>query len=61
MSKQVFAFRDDLLKWARKIAYNFGFVIVTLTSDITNGQRGRKTYVLLGCDTGGKYRRYKQV
>jgi len=45
MFKQVFTSRDDLLKWARMIAYDFGFMIVTLRSDTTNGHRVRKTYV----------------
>jgi len=60
MFKQVFAFRDDLLKLARMIGYSFGFVIVILRSDTANAQRGRKIYVLLSCERGGKYRRYKK-
>ena len=59
MFKHVFASRDDLLKWTRNIAYDFGFVIVILRSKITNGQQGRKTYVLLRCERKSKYRRYK--
>jgi len=59
--KQVFASQDDLLKMIRKIAYDFGFVIVILRSNIANQQRGRKMYVLLGCERGGKYRRYNQA
>ena len=47
------------MKWAKRNAYEFGFVIVILRSNTTNGQRGRKMYVLLGCERGGKYRRYK--
>ena len=57
---QVFVSWDELLKWARMTAYGFGFVIVILRSDTVNGQRGRKTYVFLGCKRGDKYRRYKK-
>ncbi|XP_068503635.1 protein FAR1-RELATED SEQUENCE 5-like, partial [Phaseolus vulgaris] len=52
--------RDELLKWVSKVAFHFGFVIVILRSDTSTGQRGRKTFVLLGCERGGKYRRYKK-
>ena len=31
-----------------------------LRSDTLIGQRGRKTFVLLGCERGGKYRQYKK-
>jgi len=47
------------LKWARRSAYEFGFVIVILRFDTTDGQQGRKTHVFLGCERGDKYRRYK--
>jgi len=42
------------------IGNSFGFVIVILRSDTANGQRERKTCVLLGCERGGKYRQYKK-
>jgi len=35
-------------------------VIVILRSNTWNGKPGRQTYVLLGCERGGKYRRYKK-
>ncbi|XP_068504159.1 protein FAR-RED IMPAIRED RESPONSE 1-like [Phaseolus vulgaris] len=57
---EIFRTRDELLKWVRKVAFHFGFVIVILRSDTSTGQRGRKTFVLLGCERGGKYRRYKK-
>ncbi|XP_068486516.1 protein FAR-RED IMPAIRED RESPONSE 1-like [Phaseolus vulgaris] len=57
---EVFCTRDELLKWVRKIVFHFGFVIVILRSDTSIGQRGRKTFVLLGCERGGKYIRYKK-
>ena len=31
-----------------------------LRLDTSTGQRGRNTFVLLGCERGGKYRRYKK-
>ncbi|XP_068498010.1 PKS-NRPS hybrid synthetase cheA-like [Phaseolus vulgaris] len=56
----VFRDRDELLEWARSVGYSYGFVIVILRSDTWMGQRGRMTYVLLGCERGGKYRQYKK-
>jgi len=41
-------------------AYGFGFVIVILRLDTANGQQGRKTYILWGCERGDKYRQYKK-
>ncbi|XP_068461555.1 PKS-NRPS hybrid synthetase cheA-like [Phaseolus vulgaris] len=55
----VFHTRDELLKWVRKVAFDIGFCIVILRSDTSTGQRGRKTFVLLGCERGGQYKRYK--
>ena len=49
-----------MLEWARSVDYSYEFVIVILGSDIWTGQRGMMTYVLLGCERGGKYRRYKK-
>ena len=55
----IFSTREDLIKWVRGVAYNLGFVVIILRSDKYNGQPGRKTHVLLGCERGGKYRKYK--
>ncbi|XP_052734171.1 PKS-NRPS hybrid synthetase cheA-like [Vigna angularis] len=41
------------------MAFDLGFVVVIVRSDIATGVRGRKTYVILGCERGGKYRKYK--
>jgi len=35
------------------------FVVVTIRSNKTISQPGSKTYVLLGCERGDKYRKYK--
>ncbi|XP_068466719.1 uncharacterized protein [Phaseolus vulgaris] len=59
-TNEVFRTRDELLKWVRKVAFDIGFCIVILRSDTSTGQRGRKTFVLLGCERGGQYRRYKK-
>jgi len=55
----IFPTREDLIKWVRGIAYNLGFIVIILRSDKYNGQPERKTHVLLGCERGGKYRKYK--
>jgi len=34
-------------------------VVVILRSDKETGQQGRKTFVLLGCERSGKYRKYR--
>ncbi|XP_068504274.1 uncharacterized protein [Phaseolus vulgaris] len=57
---EVFRDRDELLEWARSVGYSYGFVIVILRSDTWTGQRGRMTYVLLGCERGCKYKRYRK-
>ncbi|XP_068483428.1 uncharacterized protein [Phaseolus vulgaris] len=57
---EVFCTRDELLKWVGKVGFDIGFCIVILRSDTSTGQRGRKTFVLLGCERGGQYRRYKK-
>ncbi|XP_052732487.1 PKS-NRPS hybrid synthetase cheA-like [Vigna angularis] len=41
------------------MTFDLGFVVVIVRSDIATGVRGRKTYVILGCKRGGKYRKYK--
>ncbi|XP_014500488.1 PKS-NRPS hybrid synthetase CHGG_01239-like [Vigna radiata var. radiata] len=41
------------------MAYDLGFIVVIIRSDKATGVRGRKTFVKLGCERGGKYRKYK--
>lgn len=43
----------------RGIVFCLDLVVVILISDKANRQYGRKMYVLLGCEIGGKYRKYK--
>ena len=54
----MFGTRDELLEWARKVAFGLGFVVVILRSDKATRAQGRRTYVLLGCERSGKYRKY---
>jgi len=42
------------LKWVQEVAFELGFVVVILRSDIGN-QPGRKTFIVLGCEKGDKY------
>ena len=56
---QVFGSRDELLEWVRKVAFRLGFVVVIMRSYKATGAQGRKTYVLLGCERSGKYRKYR--
>jgi len=56
---QIISTRDELIQWVRGITFHLGFVVVTIRSDKATGKPGRKTYVLLGCERGGKYRKYK--
>ena len=58
-TNHIFSTRDELIQWIRGIAFHLGFVVVTIRSDKATDQPGRKTYVLLGCERGGKYRKYK--
>ncbi|XP_014523044.1 protein FAR1-RELATED SEQUENCE 5-like [Vigna radiata var. radiata] len=41
------------------MAFSLGFVVIIVRSDKATDDRGRKTFVKLGCEKGGKYRKYK--
>jgi hypothetical protein len=45
-----------MLTWVRDLSENLGFIVVTTKFD--NGGNGRKGYVALGCQKGGKYWEY---
>ncbi|XP_040868472.1 uncharacterized protein [Glycine max] len=49
-ASQVFATREDVLKWARTVAHENGFVAVIMRSDTYTGSRGRTSFVLIGCE-----------
>ncbi|KAL5142025.1 Protein FAR1-RELATED SEQUENCE 6 [Glycine soja] len=55
-TSQVFATRDDVLQWARTVAYENGFVAVIMRSDTETGSRGRSSFVLIGCERSGTYK-----
>ncbi|KAL5137778.1 Protein FAR1-RELATED SEQUENCE 5 [Glycine soja] len=55
-TSQVFECREDVLRWARSIAHENGFVAMILRSDTNTGSRGRTTFVLIGCERSGEYK-----
>ncbi|KAL5146567.1 putative protein FAR1-RELATED SEQUENCE 10 [Glycine soja] len=55
-TSQVFGTRDDVLQWARTIAYENGFVAVIMRSDTDTGSRGRSSFVLIGCERSGTHK-----
>ncbi|XP_014521959.1 uncharacterized protein LOC106778497 [Vigna radiata var. radiata] len=57
---EIFPSRDDMIDWVRKIAFQLGFVVVIVRSDTATDEPERKTFVVLGCERSGKYRKYKQ-
>ncbi|KAH1262010.1 hypothetical protein GmHk_02G004730 [Glycine max] len=59
-TSQVFATREDVLKWSRTVAYKNGFVAVIMRSDTYTGSRGKTSFVLIGCERSGKYKGRKK-
>ncbi|KAH1190039.1 Protein FAR1-RELATED SEQUENCE 5 [Glycine max] len=55
-TSQVFECREDVLRWARFVAHENGFVAMILRSDTNTGSRGRSTFVLIGCERSGEYK-----
>ncbi|KAH1212642.1 hypothetical protein GmHk_14G040790 [Glycine max] len=55
-TSQVFECREDVLRWARSVAHENGFVAVILRSDKNTGSRGRSTFELIGCERSGEYK-----
>eukprot|EP00256_Glycine_max_P049939 XP_006605093.2 uncharacterized protein LOC100792341 [Glycine max] len=60
MSEEVFETQEDVLKWARTVARENGFVAVIIRSDTYIGSRGRTSFVLIGCERSGKYKGRKK-
>jgi len=46
-------------KWIHRVAFWLGFVVVILRSDKTTGQQSIKTFMLLGSERSGKYKKYR--
>ncbi|KAL5134345.1 hypothetical protein HKD37_03G007524 [Glycine soja] len=55
----VFVTCDDVLNWARAVAYEIGFVTVIMRSDTNTSMRGT-SFVLIGCERSGQYRSKKK-
>ncbi|KAL5187727.1 60S ribosomal protein L44 [Glycine soja] len=55
-TSQVFECREDVLRWARSVAHENGFVAVILRPDTNTGSRGRSTFVLIGCKRSDEYK-----
>ena len=51
---------EDVLQWARIIAYDIGFVTVIMRSDTSTRKKGRILSILIGCERSGKYRPHKK-
>ena len=56
----MFATHDDVLNWARAVAYEIGFVAVIMRSNTNTGMRGRVPFVLIGCERSSQYRTRKK-
>ncbi|KAL5193634.1 Protein FAR1-RELATED SEQUENCE 5 [Glycine soja] len=52
----VFDSREDVLRWARSVAYENGFVAMIVRSDTNTCSRGRTSFVLIGRERSGEYR-----
>ena len=52
----MFDSREDVLRWARSVAYENRFVAVIERSDTNTGSRGRTSFVLIDCKRSDKYR-----
>ncbi|KAH1198480.1 Protein FAR1-RELATED SEQUENCE 5 [Glycine max] len=52
----MFDSREDVLRWARSVAYENGFVAVIVRFNTSTGSRGRTLFVLIGCERSDEYR-----
>ena len=59
MSDKIFSTQYELIQWVRGITFHLDFVIVTIRSDKAISQPRKKMYVLLSCEKGDKYMKYK--
>ncbi|KAH1197677.1 Protein FAR1-RELATED SEQUENCE 5 [Glycine max] len=57
---QVFDSRENVLRWARSVAYENGFVAMIVRSDTNTGSRGRTSFMLIGCERSDEYRCRKE-
>ena len=52
----MFDSQEDVLRRARSVAHENGFVAVIIRFDTNTGSRGRTSFVLIGCEKSGEYR-----
>ena len=52
----MFKCREDVLRWARSVAYENGFVTVIGRSDTNTSSRGMTLFMLIGCERSDEYR-----
>ncbi|KAH1251405.1 hypothetical protein GmHk_05G014293 [Glycine max] len=55
-TSQVFDSQEDVLRWARSVAYENGFVTVIVRSDTNTSSRGMTLFMLIGCERSDEYR-----
>ena len=56
----MFVTRDDVLQYARFVAYEIEFVAVIMKSNTNNNIRRRTSFVLIGYEMSGQYRAKKK-
>ena len=56
----MFATHDDVLHWARSIAYDFCFMAMIMRLDTNTSIRGRNSFILIGCERSNQYRARKK-
>ena len=56
----MFDSREDVMQWARSVAYENGIMVVIVRSDTNTGSGGRTSFVLIGCERSGEYRSRKK-
>jgi hypothetical protein len=54
VTNRVFVSKEEVVKWAREVSTPLRFIVVVVRSD--NGGGGRKSFIVLGCERGGKYK-----
>jgi hypothetical protein len=54
VTNRVFVSKEEVVKWAREVSTPLRFIVVVVRSD--NGGGGRKLFIVLGCERGGKYK-----
>jgi len=47
--------RDEVLNWARAVAYEIGFVTVIMRLDTKTDMRERASFVLIDCERSSQY------